>query len=57
MGNPAINQYKFLKNYKNLWKKQINLDEIKELIHREPFLYIDKLANIKILQGHRHQNF
>ena len=31
-------------------KKQINLSEIKELIpHREPFLYIDKLSNIKIL--------
>ncbi len=31
-------------------KNQINLTEIRELIpHREPFLYIDKLANIEKL--------
>ena len=31
-------------------ENQINLTEIRELIpHREPFLYIDKLANIEKL--------
>ena len=45
MGNPAINKYKFIKNYKKTYgKNKIDFTEIKKLIpHREPFLLLMNL--------------